>query len=152
MGRFHEASLNFKRAYVTLQNFTPDLQKLYTDTPAMSVTFCNSGLTSYLHHSPLHSNLGQIYFAIWDQIILVRLNVQNTEEHIFRPCVYIYNRSFECVEMAVNVLRSSLQNVTVVGLLAVRRQLNRWPCHWLTDSLTDHSLITHWSHTFWFRH
>ena len=31
--------------------------------------------------------------------------------------------------------------------LAVHRQLNRWPCHWLTDWLT-HS-FSHW-HTFWF--
>ena len=31
--------------------------------------------------------------------------------------------------------------------LVVHRQLNRWPCHWLTDWLT-HS-FSHW-HTFWF--
>ena len=30
--------------YVTLQNFTPDLQKHYTDISAISVTFRNSGL------------------------------------------------------------------------------------------------------------
>ena len=30
--------------YVTLQNFTPDLQKIYTDISAISVTFRNSGL------------------------------------------------------------------------------------------------------------
>ena len=33
---------NVKSAYVTLQNFTPDLQKIYTDISAVSVTLCNS--------------------------------------------------------------------------------------------------------------
>ena len=31
-------------AYVTLQDFTPDLQKIYTDISAISVTFRNSGI------------------------------------------------------------------------------------------------------------
>ena len=44
MGRFHKALPNVKSAYVTLQNFTPDLQKIYTDISGESVTLCNSGL------------------------------------------------------------------------------------------------------------
>ena len=43
MVRFHKALPNVKRAYVTLQDFTPDLQKIYTDISAISVTLCNSG-------------------------------------------------------------------------------------------------------------
>ena len=42
MGRFHKALPNVKSAYVTLLNFTPDLQKIYTDISAVSVTLCNS--------------------------------------------------------------------------------------------------------------
>jgi len=34
---------NVKSAYVTLQNFTPDLQKIYTDISVITVTLCNSG-------------------------------------------------------------------------------------------------------------
>ena len=45
MDRFHKALPNVKSAYVTLQNFTPDLQKIYTDISAISVTLCNSALT-----------------------------------------------------------------------------------------------------------
>ena len=41
-GRFHTVSPNFRRAYVTLQKFTPDLQKFYTDIFVISVTFCKS--------------------------------------------------------------------------------------------------------------
>ena len=41
-GRFHKVSPNFRRAYDTLQNFAPDLQKFYTDISVISVTFCNS--------------------------------------------------------------------------------------------------------------
>ena len=43
MGCFHKALPNVKSAYVTLLNFTPDLQKIYTDISAVSVTLCNSG-------------------------------------------------------------------------------------------------------------
>ena len=42
MDRFHKALPNVKRSYVTLQNFTPDLQKIYTDISVISVTLCNS--------------------------------------------------------------------------------------------------------------
>ena len=42
MGRFHQASPNFRSAYAALQNFTLDLQKFYTDISAVSVTFRNS--------------------------------------------------------------------------------------------------------------
>ena len=42
MGRFQKALPNVKSVYVTLQNFTPDLQKIYTDISAVSVTFRNS--------------------------------------------------------------------------------------------------------------
>ena len=42
MGHFHKALPNVKSAHVTLQNFTPDLQKIYTDISAVSVTLCNS--------------------------------------------------------------------------------------------------------------
>ena len=45
MVRFHKALPNVKRAYVTLQDFTPDLQKIYTDISAISVTLCNSVAT-----------------------------------------------------------------------------------------------------------
>ena len=47
MGCFHKALPNVKSAYVTLQNFTPDLQKIYTDISAVSVTLCNSGTGSW---------------------------------------------------------------------------------------------------------
>ena len=40
---FHKYSPNYRSAYVTLQNFTPGLQKNYTDISAISVTFRNSG-------------------------------------------------------------------------------------------------------------
>ena len=43
MGCFHKVLPNVKSAYVTLQNFTPDLQKFYTDTSAVSATLWNSG-------------------------------------------------------------------------------------------------------------
>ena len=42
MGRFHKALPNVKSPYVTLQNFTPELQKFYTDVSVISVTLCNS--------------------------------------------------------------------------------------------------------------
>ena len=42
MGRFHKALPNVKSAYAALQNFTPDLKKIYTDISAISVTFRNS--------------------------------------------------------------------------------------------------------------
>ena len=42
MGRFHKALPKVKSAYVTLQDFTPDLHKIYTDISAISVTLCNS--------------------------------------------------------------------------------------------------------------
>ena len=42
-GHFHKYSPNYRSAYVTLQNFTPGLQKNYTDISAISVTFRNSG-------------------------------------------------------------------------------------------------------------
>ena len=42
MDRFHKALPYVKGANVTLENFTPDLQKIYTDISAISVTFCNS--------------------------------------------------------------------------------------------------------------
>ena len=43
-GCFHKALPNVRSTYVTLQDFTPDLQKNYTDISAISVTFRNSGL------------------------------------------------------------------------------------------------------------
>ena len=43
MGCFHKVLPNVKSAYVTLQNFTPDLQKFYTDISAISATLSNSG-------------------------------------------------------------------------------------------------------------
>ena len=42
-GHFHKYSPYYRSAYVTLQNFTPGLQKNYTDISAISVTFRNSG-------------------------------------------------------------------------------------------------------------
>ena len=42
MGCFHKVLPNVKSAYVTFQNFTPDLQKFYTDISAVSATFSNS--------------------------------------------------------------------------------------------------------------
>ena len=44
MGRFDKALPNVKSAYVNLQEFTPDLQKIYTDISAISLTLCNSGV------------------------------------------------------------------------------------------------------------
>ena len=38
MGCFHKVLPDVKSAYVTLQNFTPDLQKFYTDISAVSAT------------------------------------------------------------------------------------------------------------------
>ena len=38
-GHFHKYSPNYRSAYVTLQNFTPGLQKNYTDISAISLTF-----------------------------------------------------------------------------------------------------------------
>ena len=49
MGCFHKVLPNVKSAYVTLQNFTPDLQKFYTDISAVSATLSNtlcSGVTT----------------------------------------------------------------------------------------------------------
>ena len=42
MGRFHKALPNVKNAYVTLKDFTQDIQKIYTDISAISVILCNS--------------------------------------------------------------------------------------------------------------
>ena len=42
-GCFNKALPNVRSAYVTLQDFTPDPQKNYTDISAISVTFLNSG-------------------------------------------------------------------------------------------------------------
>ena len=42
MDRFHKALPNVKSAYVTLQNFTPDLKNFYTDISAVSATLWNS--------------------------------------------------------------------------------------------------------------
>ena len=42
MGCFHKVLPNVKSAYVTFQNFTPDLQKFYTDISAVSATLSNS--------------------------------------------------------------------------------------------------------------
>ena len=42
MGPFHKALPNVKSAYVTLQDFTPNTQKIYTDISVISVTLCNS--------------------------------------------------------------------------------------------------------------
>ena len=42
-GCFHKALPSVRSAYVTLQDFTPDLQQIYTDISAISVTFRNSG-------------------------------------------------------------------------------------------------------------
>ena len=44
MGRFHKALPNVKSVYVTHQDFTPDLQNIYTDISAISVTLCNSAV------------------------------------------------------------------------------------------------------------
>ena len=50
MGRFHKAIPIVESAYVILQDFTPDFQKIYTDISAISVTVHNSGL-SLCHNS-----------------------------------------------------------------------------------------------------
>ena len=42
MGCFHKVLPNVKSVYVTLQNFTPDLKKFYTDISAVSATLWNS--------------------------------------------------------------------------------------------------------------
>ena len=44
MGRFHISLPSIRSAYVTLKDFTPDLQRFYTDISAISVTFCNSAI------------------------------------------------------------------------------------------------------------
>ena len=46
MDRFHNALPNVKSAFVILQNFTPDLQQIYTDISDISVTFRNSAPAS----------------------------------------------------------------------------------------------------------
>ena len=48
-GCFHKPLPNVRSAYVTLQDFTPDLQIIYTDISAISVTFRNSAsVVSYI--------------------------------------------------------------------------------------------------------
>ena len=54
MGRFHKALPNIKSAYVTLQNFTPDFKKIYTDISAVSVTLCNSANQALDFHPRHH--------------------------------------------------------------------------------------------------
>ena len=44
MDRFHNALPNVKSAFVILQNFTPDLQQIYTDISAVFVTLYNSAM------------------------------------------------------------------------------------------------------------
>ena len=63
MGRFHKALPNVKSTYVTLQDFTPDLQKIYTDISAISVTLCNSG-----------SHLVIVQYTVYQQISLLRIS------------------------------------------------------------------------------
>ena len=48
MGCFHKVLPNVKSVYVTLQNFTPDLKKFYTDISAVSATLWNSGWVWHL--------------------------------------------------------------------------------------------------------
>ena len=74
MGCFHKALPNVKSAYVTLQNFTPDLQKIYTDISAVSVTLCNSGcwVISLLTFQP---------FKIW-QLFDSRLQLNKLALHV----------------------------------------------------------------------
>ena len=43
MRLFHKVLPTAKRAYLSLQDFTQDLQNIYTDISAVSVTLCNSG-------------------------------------------------------------------------------------------------------------
>ena len=64
MGRFHKALPNVKSAYVTLQNFTPDLQKIYTDISAVSVTLCNS-----VWHQPIGTSL-----STWWSIVSINVH------------------------------------------------------------------------------
>ena len=52
MGRFHKVLPSVKSAYVTLQNFTPDFQKFYTDISAVSATLCNSGKLTQKNWKP----------------------------------------------------------------------------------------------------
>ena len=58
MGCFHKVLPNVKSVYVTLQNFTPDLQKIYTDISVISVTLCNSGASpSVIPNNPPNNPL-----------------------------------------------------------------------------------------------
>ena len=52
--QFHKVLPTVKRAYVTFQDFTQDLQKIYTDISAVSVTLCNSAKLSYQLKLILH--------------------------------------------------------------------------------------------------
>ena len=51
MGCFHKVLPNVKSAYVTLQTFTPGLQKFYTDISAVSATLSNSGSHTHCNSS-----------------------------------------------------------------------------------------------------
>ena len=68
-GCFHKALPNVRSAYVTLQDFTPDLQKIYTDIFAISVTFRNSASTYSMEILQLRQYIGKFlslkYFNAW---------------------------------------------------------------------------------------
>ena len=57
MGCFHKVLPNVKSAYVTFQNFTPDLQKFYTDISAVSATLSNSALRRHIEEAHLRRHI-----------------------------------------------------------------------------------------------
>ena len=67
MDQYHKVLPTVKRVYVTLQDFTQDYQKIYTDISAVSVTLCNSGnmyFQTLFHNLHIYKILGNFVRAV----------------------------------------------------------------------------------------
>ena len=84
MDRFHKGLPNAKTTYVTLKHFTPDLQKIYTDISAVSVTFWNSAHASSELSNKL-SNIQDVKNGHEKLNLAFVANLFNTHPHLDPP-------------------------------------------------------------------
>ena len=73
--------------HVTLQDFTPDLQKFYTDISAISVTFRNSG--GLLKTHPVGDCLGTFVSDLLELVFRIRFGLEKANRvvvHIEKTC------------------------------------------------------------------
>ena len=104
MGCFHKALPNVKSAYVTLQKFTPDLQKIYTDISAVSVTLCNSGAnTLFITFWAIKSTLKSIFYIWLLTFDIWQLSFEN------------WQLTFEIWQLTFDILQLTFDNWHLAG-------------------------------------